>query len=360
MNGWLFIPVVFCYGLGAASGAEGFGSQTRGGTGGRKIVVNSLADSGPGSLREAVSAQGPREITFAVAGEIRLTRALAIREPFLTLDGSTAPAPGITLLDDSVYVNTHDVILRYLRVHAGDKGKTKKPDVHAFSIAHARNLVIDHCSAYWGIDETIGMYQGQDITIQWSIIAEGLFHSLHDKGPHSMGVLLGGDQTDRVSLHHCLIVSNNQRNPRLQNGVADVRNNLIYNWGSAGGYFTGKLQVNFVGNLYIPGPDSNRKKRPILISPEVEMYMGDNTMQDGSSDVRDWDLVQTGKGEASRKSAIPFPAPAVTTISLSKVYEEVLRDVGAVKPERSANDERVIRGVRNRKGKIIDTPEQAQ
>jgi hypothetical protein len=146
--------VLFCaLGVFAVERPQGFGANTPGGTGGRRIVVTTLADSGPGSLREAVETKGPRLITFQVAGDIHLERALAIKEPFITIDGGTAPAPGITVRDNSIFINTHDVVIRYVRSRPGDKGKTRLADVHGFSIAFANNVLIDHCSIYWGIDE---------------------------------------------------------------------------------------------------------------------------------------------------------------------------------------------------------------
>ena len=342
---------------GYAAGAEGFGTQTPGGRGGKACVVTTLADSGPGSLREAISAKGPRVVTFKVAGVIRLERPLAINEPFITIDAGTAPPPGITLTDGFVAImRTHDVIIRNLRSRPGDKGKTKLADIHGFNLGESYNIVLDHCSAYWGIDENIGMWNSRDVTVEWCIIAEGLFHSGHDKGPHSMGILVGGDKTGNVSLHHNLLASNNQRNPRLQNGVCDVRNNIFFNWGSAGGYITGNTQANFIANLYLPGPDTNRKKKTILISPEVQLYLKDTVQEEGSERSVDWDLVLVAKDAQATRPAAPFPVPPVTTLPLAKVYEEVLANVGAVEPIRDSVDERLIRGVKERKGKIIDTP----
>ncbi len=346
------------FALTAAERPQGFGANTPGGAGGRQVVVTTLADSGPGSLREAVEASGPRVITFRVAGEIHLERTLAIRQPFITIDASTAPAPGITLRDNSVFINTHDVIIRYMRSRPGDKGKTRLADVHAFSLAHASNVLFDHCSAFWGIDENIGMYQCRDITVSWCILAEALFHNKHEKGPHSMGILVGGDQTDRVTIHHCLFASNNQRNPRLQNGVMDVRNNVFYNPGSAGGYFSGNTRVNFVGNLYVAGPDTKRNRKAIVLTPEVELYLADSALLEGGERITGWDMVTAGKNATPKKAAKPFDAPVVDTLPLDSVHETVLAGAGATLPVRDAADERVVRGVRARTHRIIDTPDQ--
>ena len=322
------------------------------------LYVTTLADSGPGSLRAAVETKGPRTIRFQVAGEIHLEKPLAIREPFITIDAATAPAPGITLRDNSVFINTHDVTIRHLRSRPGDKGRTKPADVHAFSLASARNVVLDHCSAFWGIDENIGMYQCQDVTISWCLLAEGLFRNKHDKGPHSMGVLVGGDQTDRVAIHHCLFASNNQRNPRLQSGVVDVRNNVFYNPGSAAGYFSGATRVNFVGNLYIAGPDTKRNRKALLLTPEVELYLADSELLEDGARIAGWDMVAVARNAPPRKAEKPFPAPPVATLPLAEVYEKVLAGAGATLPVRDFDDQRVVRGVREKTNRIIDTPEQ--
>jgi large repetitive protein len=356
--------LVFAAGCGVACAAdpvEGFGAQTPGGAGGRALVVTNLNDAGPGSLREAVETKGPRTITFRVAGVIHLAKALAIREPFVTIDASTAPSTGITLIDDSVFIRTHDVIIRYLRSHAGDKGKGKMPDVHGFSLAEASNIVLDHCSAYWAIDEDIGMWNCHDVTVQWCILAEGLFHSKHEKGPHSMGILMGGELNDHMSFHHNLLASDNQRNPRVQAGVADVRNNLIYNWGGHGAYYTGKTRVNMIGNVYIPGPDTAKTRKTIQVSPDVTLYLKDNELREAPDRVvRDWEMVYPAKEGTAQRVKAEFATPVVTTLRLSEVYEAVLAKAGAILPVRDAEDERIVQGVRKRTGRIIDYPGQVR
>ncbi len=355
--------LIFCGAVGLLSAAEpfqGFGAETPGGKGGKRLGVTTLADSGPGSLREAVETKGPRVITFKVAGEIHLEKTLTILDPFITIDASSAPAPGVTLTDASVFIKTHDVILRHLRSRPGDKGKTRLPDVHGVSLASASNVLIDHCSVYWGIDENIGMYQCQDLTIQWCILAEGLFRNKHDKGPHSMGILIGGDKTDRVSLHHCLFASNNQRNPRVQNGISDVRNNVFYNSGAAGGYYSGDTRGNFVGNLYISGPDTKRNKKAVVITPEVRLFVKDSALVEDDARIEDWDMVVVAKDAPPRKATKPFDTPPVDTLPLADVYEAVLGKAGATLPVRDAVDERVVKGVRGKTNRIIDTPEQAR
>jgi pectate lyase len=218
-------------------GAEGFGATTPGGRGGRVIYVTTLDDSGPGSLRAAIGAQGPRTILFRVGGVIDLQSALVVREPFVTIAGQTAPGGGICLRGDNFGIATHDVVVRFLRVRLGD---LRRREVDTFSIADgSRNVVVDHCSASWSIDETLSPSGDiSDVTVQWCIISESLNNSLHSKGPHGYGSLLRA--TGGVSLHHNLWSHHNGRNPRFGDNYAegpfptfDFRNNVIYNWGSA-------------------------------------------------------------------------------------------------------------------------------
>ena len=360
---FLHIVLLFlaCYGvIWAGDPIQGFGAQTPGGRGGKALVVTNLNDSGPGSLREAIETHGPRIVTFRTAGTIHLLKALAIREPFVTIDASTAPGPGITLIDDTVYIRTHDVIIRYLRSHAGDKSHSKLPDVHGFNLAESFNIVLDHCSAYWAIDEDIGMWNSHDVTVQWCIIAECLFHNGHDKGPHSMGILMGGEATDHMSFHHNLLASNNQRNPRLQAGAGDIRNNVIYNWGSHGAYISGKTQANMIGNVYIPGPDTTKSRKTILIGPEVSLYLFNNELREVDRVVRDWDMVYQPKDVEQQESAVEFQVPEVMTLPVAEVYDAILARAGASLPVRDPEDLRIVAGVRNRTGRIIDTPGQVR
>jgi pectate lyase len=199
------------------------------------------------------------------------------------------------------------------------------------------------------------MYQCQDITVQWCILAEALFRSQHPKGFHSMGILIGGNQTDRVSLHHCLLANNGQRNPRLQGGLMDVRNNVIYNWGTSGGYFTNETRVNCVGNLYLPGPDTRHRRKSLLIGPDVNMFLRDTVLVDGDARVSDWDLVALKAERPPARAERPFPAPEVSTRPSDQVYEAVLSGAGATVPVRDAVDVTLIKRVRERTGRLIDS-----
>jgi len=225
-------------------GAEGFGTDTLGGRGGRVIRVTTLADDGEGSLRDALAKDEPRVIVFEVGGTIWLERDLVITHPFVTIAGQTAPPPGITLAGTTGFIiQTHDVLLQHLRVRVGDlPGWMHPQDRDGIMVlgsddgsAEAYNVVIDHCSISWAIDENINLwYQNvYDVTIRHCIVSEGLYNSLHPKGQHSCGLLVG-KYARRVSVIGNLFAHNSRRNPRVADGCsALVINNVIYNSKSA-------------------------------------------------------------------------------------------------------------------------------
>src|SRR4051812_42501623 len=270
----------------APAPVEGFGAATPGGRGGPEIAVTTLADAGPGSFRAAVTASGPRIVVFRVAGLVSLETPVTIGEPFLTIDGASAPADGITIRGSEVVVRTHDVIVRHVRFRPGDiAGK----EVDALNVAgDSHHVVIDHVSASWAVDENLSASGAiHDVTIQWSLIAEGLNHSVHSKGAHGYGSLVravGG-----VTLHHNLWAHNNSRNPRLGDNYGsppfptfDVRNNVIYDYGDVAHGMTGDhLSANYVGNYIRPGPSSNRARGPIVLTDTaaVTYFLRDNVVE---------------------------------------------------------------------------------
>jgi hypothetical protein len=185
----------------AFPGAEGFGADTPGGRGGAVIAVTNLDDSGPGSFRAACEANGPRIVVFRVGGLIDLKKNVVIKNPNITIAAQTAPGDGICLRDHQLMIDTHDVVLRYLRSRPGDiAGK----EVDAISIAgSSRNVIADHCSATWSVDEALSPSGDiSNITVQWCLIAEGLNKSVHKKGAHGYGSLVRA--SGGLTLHHNL------------------------------------------------------------------------------------------------------------------------------------------------------------
>jgi pectate lyase len=179
--------------------AVGFGTDTTAGRGGQIIRVTNLNATGDGSFRAALEAPSKRIVVFEVGGVIDLEkRGISISNPFLTIAGQTAPDPGITPIKGGISVQTHDVLIRHISIRPGDAGEAKrsgfKPDGLSTSGGDAYNIVVDHCSMTWAVDENLSASgartEGPDktshkITFSNNIIAEGLSDSSHAKGPHS-------------------------------------------------------------------------------------------------------------------------------------------------------------------------------
>ena len=352
----------------AFPGAEGFGAMTPGGRGGQVIAVTNLNDEGPGSLRAACEAEGPRIVVFRVSGLITLTKKLIIKNPFITIAGQTAPGDGICVRNFTFVVATHDVIVRYLRSRLGDL--TAQEDDSITLAAGARNVILDHCSATWSIDEALSLAGDvSNVTVQWCLIAEGLNHSKHTKGSHGYGSLSRANGP--VTWHHNLWAHNNSRNPRLGDNYGrppyptfDVRNNVIYDYGEiASGLTQGKLKVNYVGNYIRPGP-SSRVTTPIHVGgpSELSFYIRDNAFEGNEGLTRDnskfFDPVMIdGKRQVETVTEV-FAAPPVTSTNAREAFAAVLRAVGASLPRRDSVDARIVNEVRQRNGSIIDSQTQ--
>src|SRR5436190_10011119 len=266
----------------AFPGAEGFGANTPGGRGGKVIAVTNLSDDGPGSFRAACETEGPRIVIFRVSGLITLNRKLVIKNPYITIAGQTAPGDGICLRNYTFVIATHDVVVRYLRSRLGDV--TAQEDDSLTLAAGAKNVVVDHCSATWSVDEDLSLAGDvSNVTVQWCLIAEGLHHSKHSKGAHGYGSL--SRAKGPVTWHHNLWAHNVSRNPRLGDNYGrppyptfDVRNNVIYDYGEiASGLTQGVLKVNYVANFIRPGP-SSMATTPIHVGgpSDLSFYIKDN------------------------------------------------------------------------------------
>ena len=247
----------------AFPGADGYGRYSVGGRGGKVYVVTTLEDNPdqpqPGSLRYAIEQPGARFITFAVSGIIRLQAPLAINEGFVTVAGQTSPN-GIVVSGQPFSVNASQVIIRYVRFRLG----LNKDSVDTISGVKVRDVIIDHCSFSWSIDETASFYSNINFTLQYSIISQSLNHATHTKGDHGYGGIWGGAG---ASFHHNVIAHHSSRTPRI-NGYrlrldyaqryefTDIRNNVIYNWGQNSAYGAEDSVFNLVDNIYIAGPAS--------------------------------------------------------------------------------------------------------
>ncbi len=373
----------------AFPGAEGAGAVTPGGRGGKVFEVTNLNDSGPGSLREAVEADGPRIVVFRVSGIIMLESKLTISNPFITIAGQTAPGDGICIRGQTTEINTHDVVLRYLHFRRGNI-KDRNDGLGGYPVG---NIIVDHCSASWGLDENLSLYRytknmpdGQskklpveNLTIQWCISSEAL-----DLNNHAFGATWGGKN---CSFHHNLLACNTGRNPSIGYGDHfDFRNNVLFNWRHRtvdGG--DASSMVNIVANYYKPGPATNPGQIQYRICRPQHLDMHSEAQRDGKWYVADnfvvgnpkvtadnWDGgVQFDEEDAQTEEQLkaiikkvrgtePAPAAPITQQSAEQAYELVLAHTGATLPKRDAVDERIIESVRTGKptfgNGIIDTP----
>lgn len=245
--------------LPAFPGAEGHGRYTAGGRGGTVYHVTTLEDSeAKGTLRHAVKQKGARVIVFDVAGTIHLKSDLKISNDFITIAGQSAPGQGICIADYPVILSANDVILRYLRFRVGTESIASGGEPDGLGGMDRKNIIVDHCSVSWSVDECLSVYGSENTTVQWCIVSESLRTSGHSKGKHGYGGNWGGA---KASYHHNLMAHHESRVPRLgprpgtqEREYMDMRNNVFYNWAGNGCYGGEGMKVNIVNNYYKPGP----------------------------------------------------------------------------------------------------------
>jgi hypothetical protein len=353
-------------------GLSGFGSDTAAGRGGTVYRVTNLNDTGTGSLRACVNASGPRVCVFEVSGTIRMAGDLDVRNPGITIAGQTAPSPGIVLRGGAIWVKTSDVLVQHLRVRPGDDSTGSPPDnrdalkISAPAGSTLRNVVIDHCSFTWAIDETASIMYGWDnVTLSNNILGEPLHDSIHPKGPHGFGVLV---ETGRVTMKGNLFYSNKDRNPHSRAPQLVMVNNVVYNPDGIVKLGTTNSAVTrntVVGNVFIPGPDT-RSQMPIQIRaggddalPSASrIYLADNQAPNATNDP--WSIASyyTVVGDVTqyRTNTPPTWTPDLTRLPTSgnAVLDSVLRGVGARPADRDAVDSRIVEGVRTRSGRVIN------
>ena len=357
-------------------GAKGFGVDTPAGRGGRIIRVTNVDSDGPGSFREAIETKGPRIIVFEVGGVIDLQKKnISISEPFLTVAGQTAPSPGITIIRGGMTIATHDVLIQHIRVRPGDAGQAKRsgwePDGIATNAAY--NVVIDHCSVTWAVDENLSAsgprYEGpehtsRNVTFSNCMIAEGLNNSSHSKGAHSKGSLIH-DCCSNIAIIGNLYAHNANRNPyfkALTTGV--VVNNVIYNPGKRAiqvdwppSEWKGQTlqpqnaRISVVGNVMIHGADT--QKGLALVCPKGDVYLEDNVATD-----RDGAPVELTSGKVNILKDKPVWPRDFEPLSADKVVDYVVKHVGARPKDRDDVDNRIIREFQQRKGHIIDSQQE--
>ena len=352
----------------AFPGAEGFARFASGGRGGDVYIVTNLNDSGPGSLRDAVanrSAATPRTVVFAVSGTIYLNSTLRITQGNLTLAGQTAPGQGICLarypLNPS---NASNVVIRFLRSRLGD---TMLVEDDAFVCRYATNVIVDHCSFSWSVDETASAYDNTNFTMQWCFATESLRDSVHTKGAHGYGGIWGGLG---ASFHHNLLAHHDSRNPRFNGArthgtdgeLVDMRNNVIYNWrgnSTYGGEPTDTglpARHNMVNNVYKNGPASGTgasRYRILDPTPNTDStgaiyslfhVAGNWTTASSTVTANNWNggvQVISSSLYPTIRADTPFVVAPVVTQSAQDAYPLVLAYAGCRLPARDTIDTRI-------------------
>ena len=377
----------------AFPGAEGFARYITGGRGGSVYHVTNLNDSGTGSLREALGKSGKRTIVFDVSGVINLKSDLKISKGDVTIAGQTSPGDGITLANYTVTVAADNVIIRFIRFRRGNAVNIND-GADAIWGRQRKNIMLDHCSFSWSIDEVASFYDNRTFTMQWCTIAEALTNAGHDKGAHGYGGIWGGKE---ASFHHNFLLHLQNRVPRfngarynwggydtskypntIQAERVDFRNCVMYNWGTGGCYGgPGGGYINMVNNYYKAGPATTNKTRVTQISKSDSSNGGDNpfpgytsryyihgnyvTAAGDNAENYDWQGVVydngiptvngvrcvndsknyygEGAGNIPIKLDEPIDAGEVTTHSATVAFEKVVAYAGA-SYKRDAVDER--------------------
>ncbi len=354
--------------------AEGGGKFSFGGRGGKVLVVTNLHDDGPGSFREACEAAGPRIVVFNVAGIIKLKDRIRIRAPYITIAGSTAPGDGVCIAGNTVELETHDVIIRHMRFRRGATDAADRND--SIGGNPIGNIMIDHVSASWGLDENMSMYRHMyrapdsevdqklptvNITIQNSIFSEAL-NTYH----HAFGSTIGGFNSTFMGN---LWANNTGRNPSVgMNGDFTFANNVIYNYRHRtvdGGDHLSRF--NIINNYFKPGPGTPKSSIAYrVLKPESERsrtvvdnfgkaYVAGNFVE-GYPEVSadNW----KGGVQPSSKAAVesvlpsirvdePFSYAKFPIVDAKVAFEQVLKSAGATLPIRDAVDRRVVEMVRS-------------
>ena len=364
-------------------GSAGFGMDTKAGRGGTVYRVTNLKADGAGSLKACIDASVPRTCVFDVSGAIRLTTDLVIRNGQLRIAGQTAPSPGIMIRGAAITVHASDVLIQHIRVRTGDDPNGPGPDnrdslkIQGNSENTVRNVVIDHCSFSWSIDEIASTWGPHDnITFTNNIFAEPLNESVHPQYdgtgvmPHGYGVLFGSADNSSITFVGNLLAHIVERNPLSRATELVMVNNLVYDRGHMDIDLQGQDDIvsksSVVGNEFLRGPSFSRPTRPIYVRTSgtyslvsgSRVYVYDNRAPDSGSSYED--LVSLTAGNVIRNLMTQTTAPVWNTglvarnTSQNAVYDRVLAYAGARPTDRDSVDKRVVLNVRKRTGQIIN------
>jgi hypothetical protein len=364
-------------------GGAGYGIDTPAGRGGTVYKVTNLNASGTGSLKACIDGTTARTCVFEVSGSIRLTSDLIIRNSRITIAGQTAPSPGIMIRGAAIKITASDVLIQHLRVRTGDDTNGPNPDnrdslkIEGTTAKPVRNVVIDHCSFSWAIDEIASTWGPHDnITFSNNIFAEPLNESLHPQYdgsgvmPHGYGVLFGPADGSSVTMVGNLMAHQVERNPLSRAAEFVFVNNVVYNRGtmdldlqSQDGRIT---RSSVVGNVFLRGPNFSRDTKPIYVRTNgtyslvlgSRVYVHDNHAPDSGSTYSALVTLTGGDVLASLMSQSNAPVWNTGLVARptagSAVYTRVLSHAGARPTDRDSVDKRIVSNVRNRTGQVIN------
>jgi len=371
----------------AFPGAEGEGMYVSGGRGGDVYHVTNLSNTGTGSFRNGItSATGARTIVFDVSGTISLNTTLRVNKANITIAGQTAPDMGICLVNFGMVVDSGNIILQHIRVRPGDARKGAKTAGGFYSDAMElknSNIMVDHCSTSWGIDECLSSAGASfsNITVQYCTISQGLdqtglFHDVLDAnynpgGPshHGYGSLIKPiSGSGIITYHHNLWSQNDNRNPAVGTYTvsdtlkADIRNNVMYN-NRANGYSSEeslRIDMNYVGNYVIAGNETDSSWRNWAFKANAAnnmyIYQSGNKIDSDLDSVRDGTDTGWGMFTGSCTTLVaPAAMKAVTTQSADDAYNTVMASAGAFYWNRDSVDATLINNVKTMQGSIIDS-----
>jgi pectate lyase len=359
---------------------------TQGGDGGRIIRVTTLAKDGPGSLKAAIEAKGKRVVVFEVGGVIDLGRSiLDIDEPYLTIAGQTAPSPGITIIRGGIDLKGHDVKISHIRVMTGVDGQAKLSgwEADAFSTVAAHNVVVEHCSFLWAIDENMSTsgprFNGKtvkewraatshDIVFRENIAAEGLADASHPKGEHSKGTLIHDNATN-ITLYRNLYAHNMERSPLVKGGAQVLMvNNMIYDPGHRAVHYN-LMELEWAGHDYVTGEitavgnvmragNSTATGLPFLTlggDGDLAYYGKDNLNVDRwGNPAPTFGRYGVTKAKLIEKTAPLAPLTGLEVMPAADLETSLLASVGARPWDRAPDDIRVLFFVAEGRGEIID------
>jgi hypothetical protein len=357
-------------------GAAGFGINTPAGRGGRIIRVTNLNDSGAGSLRNCVEASGPRICIFEVSGSILLRSMLTVSHPYLTIAGQTAPAPGIMLRGASLRISSSDVLVQHLAVRAGDDREGARAETRDSlkinGVVPLQNVVIDHCSLSWSVDENLNTYKDWDnVTISNTIISEALRDSIVGVHGHS-ALILSTKSNSKISLIGNLFAHGHARNPRSGAATFVFVNNVVYNVGNAAVMLYNRYGIatenSIVGNVFIDGPNTTTRWPIRLVGSDdgkgwnamlsgSRVYVADNLAPGATADP--WSIVDN-QSPINLSKLTSFSAPswperlkALPTRDDS-VLKNVLNNAGSRPGRRDVVDSRIVSDVKKGTGRHIN------